>query len=242
MMTTPEQTKQAEEEAREDAKDLALLLLLRFRNRDGLNPRGETEIVWDASTAKFRINGRAVSIRSVRAMLSRIEERLGRRLIKITKDLEDGKITFAKWQKEFERTIKSAHILAGALALGSISAAARNVTVRNRITDEISFAREFSLAALSGNAGSYRKIAARAKSYMQAAHITYSEAVHLFHLHSGIAVQAKRVMRKAEHCKPCIRFAGIWMDIDKIPPIGSIPRSVGGCERHCKCYIVYRKA
>jgi hypothetical protein len=131
---TPTQQDQARSDAESDAKKLALLLLLLFRRRQGTD--GHT-IVYDAATAKFRVDGRAVSVLTIRKYLATIQDSFSRRLVQITTQLEDGQITFAAWQREFERTVTSGHVLAAALVLGSIKSAVEHRAVQERIDKQL---------------------------------------------------------------------------------------------------------
>lgn len=237
---TPEQIKQAETDANADAKLIALLLLTAMASKSS---RELNQLEWKPETGKFYIKGRSVSIASIRKYLLSIENKLGRKLSKLVDQLEKKEITLAAFQRQFESTIKSSHILAGALAVGGIAVAARNPSIQKRIASEVEFADQFIADIRKKNAGSFARIRARAKSYMRAATTTYSQVEQEIRLAVGIQTEGKRVLRVAEHCNGgkkgkkfgCIFWANKWLPIDQVPRIGTLQ-----CERNCRCYIIYR--
>lgn len=237
---TSEQIKQAEKDAADDAKFIGLLLLTAMASKAASTLN---QLEWKSETGKFYIKGRSVSITSIRKYLLSIENKLGRKLIKLVSELENKTITLAAFQREFERTITSSHILAGALAVGGIAVAARNPSVQNRIAGEIKFADKFIAEIRKGKGGSFALLKSRAKSYLQAATITYNQVEQEIRSAVGIQTECKRVLRNAEHCIPCRRLAKRnWVPIDEMSPIGTLgpPIYPNGCRRHCRCYLIYR--
>jgi hypothetical protein len=259
---TPQEVKQAEDDAKQDAAKLGLVLLLLFRRHHGFEGH---KVVFDESTAKFRIDGRAVAVTSIRMYLTRIEDRLGQRLLKITTDLENRQISFAQWKREFDRTVSSIHILTAALILGSITKAANHRAVQERIDEQLKFGDDFGNAvqqsivpfrATALESGkdistipkvqfrglSIAKIKARAKSYVRAGHVTFSNIELQVRIALGVDTEAKRVLRAAEHCHNsaatpgCLELAQKgFVPIEEMVPIGNAT-----CRNWCRCYIVYR--
>lgn len=237
---TPEQIKQAEKDAAEDAKFIGLLLLTAMASKSS---RELNQLEWKPETGKFYIKGRSVSIASIRKYLLSIENKLGRKLVKLVDQLERKEITLAAFQREFESTVTSSHILAGALAVGGITQAVASLAVRDRIAGEIKFADQFIKEIRKGKAGSFSRIKARAKSYLQSATITYSQVEQQVRGAIGIQTECKRVLRVAEHCIPCLRLAKKgFIPIGEMPPIGTLiePKYPNGCSRFCRCYLIYR--
>jgi hypothetical protein len=258
---TPTKQKQAESDAKSDAKKLALLLLLLFQRKTVkvgtvLTPKfavlhSDTadqvrKITFDESSMKFRIDGRAVSVTTIRMYLQRIQDKGARKLATITLQLEKGEISLAAWQREFERTITSSHILAAALVLGSIGDAVKHRLVQERIAEQIEFLDAFGQAVRDRQAGSFGKIRSRAKSYLQAVHVTFANLELQQRIALGIQAEARNVLRPAEHCLRgpndpadlpiCTELTKQgWMPIDEMPPIGTRK-----CKIWCKCYIEYR--
>lgn len=229
---TEAEIKQAEKDAENDAGALAILLLL-LMMKPGSNEARRVQ--FDSATGRFYFDGKTVSIRSIRAYLNRIEDRFGRKLSKLTQDLEAGRVTLAEWKRVFDRTVTSSHILAGALALGGIAVAVRNSKVQTRIADELKFADAFAESIRSKKAGSFSKIRSRAKSYLMAASVTYSQIEQDVRGLMGMQTEAKRIRRAAESCLGCIQYSYRWIPIADMPPIGSLQ-----CRQHCRCYVIYR--
>lgn len=235
---SPQQIKQAEEDAKSDAKYLALLLLLALANKDSISA---SRVKWNESTGKFLVDNKVVSVVTLRLYLSRIETKLGRRLLKLTDDLAAKKITLGAWQREFERTITISQILAGALAVGGIAAAVKNTMVLDRIDEQISFADGLTTEIRTNKAGSMSKIRARVKSYLQAAHITFENVQQDFITTTGIYDECKRVLRAKESCSCCVLWAEKgFVPVEDQPPIGRFDFPC--CWIFDKCYLVYRKA
>jgi len=241
---TPEQTKRAEKDAADAAKFIGLLLLTAMASKSS---RELNQLEWKPETGKFYINGRSVSIASIRKYLLSIENKLGRKIAKLIDQLEKKEITLAAFQREFESTITSSHILAGALAVGGIASAVANPSVRARIASEIDFADKFIAEIRKGKGGSLALLKSRARSYFRAAAITYSQVEQEVRLAVGIQTEARRLLGVADHCRnvvknrivspkrACPYWHGKWFPIADIPPIGTLI-----CQRHCKCRIEYR--
>lgn len=226
---TPERIAKLKLQAEKDAAELRLLLLT------------NVGAVWDAAQGVWRINGRRVSIDSIRSYLLRIETQMSRRIIRLIDELEKENITLAAWQREFDRSIASSHILAGALAVGGIGVSVASAFIIGRIASEFEFADDFVKEIRGKKAGSFSAIKSRAKSYYRAATITYSNVEQQVRQVIGIQTEAKRVLRASESCIWCKRFAK-WLPIEKQPPIGQIcpPMYPKSCCRFCRCYLVYR--
>lgn len=219
-MTETEQERAARE-AREDARKMSLALLALYRDQSGF--QGHT-ITYDSAIARFRIDGKPVSPASIRAQLAKIQDKFSRRLLLLTTQLENNQISFAQWQREFERSISSAQILAGALVLGSIAAATANRTIQRYIAEQWrfsdGFANDLRSRAVLPRVGflpergetvgaetvtfrglSSAKIHARAKSYTHAIHLTYTNVELEVQSFLGVNTEAKRVLTFAEHCR-----------------------------------------
>lgn len=236
--------KRAEKDAWADAESLGLLLLLAMRNR---NSRELADLSFDRQRSRFILKGRAVSIRTIRAYLRRIEERLSGKILKLLNDLEAGRINEAEWKAAFDRSIKSSHILAGAIALGGIGVAVRSAYVSERITGELQYADNFAAAVRAENAGSIRKIKARAAQYFRAAHITFVNAQFELIKEQGHYKEVRNRLRPAEHCRrhilksPTERIdcptlsSWQWVPLKQMIPIGHRI-----CHIYCRCYLEYR--
>jgi hypothetical protein len=217
---TDTQIEQAEKDARSDAEAFLLILLL------------SSAVTFKAEVGRFYVDGKSVSITTIREYVRRIETRIGKRLTKLTDQLDKGIIEPREWQREFERSITSAHILTAALALGSIKAAVSNAEVQVRIDSELDYARRFGKDL---DKSSTAQIKARAKSYLLAAAVTYGVLEReVRRLLTGFT-ECRRVRRASESCSGCVSYAYRWMPIEDMPAIGSLD-----CGSRCRCYLEYR--
>lgn len=220
---TETQIEQAEKDARKDAEAFLLMLLL------------SSAVTFRADVGRFYVDGKSVSITTIREYVRRIETRIGKRLTKLTDQLDKGVIETAEWRREFERNVTSAHVLTAALALGSIRAAISNADVQARIDSELDYARGFGKEVNKGVAGSAPQIASRAKSYLLAAAVTYGILEQRIRTLLTGYTQARRIRRASESCPGCIAYSYRWMPISEMPPIGSLQ-----CRSRCRCYLEYR--
>lgn len=229
---TDDEIKQAEKEAEQRARELVLLLLLLFGKKDS---KGLEVVRFDAAKGRFYYNGRSVSVKEIRKQLLRIETQQGRKLAQITDDLINEKMTIAEWKREFDRTITSTHILAGALALGGIAVSVRNAGIQAAIASEIKFADGFAkdVRRKKGSAAQWK---ARARKYSRAIHITFSNTELEVRKLLGLQTEARRIRRAAESCSGCIEWSRKgWVSIEEMIPIGRLE-----CGVYCRCYIEYR--
>lgn len=222
---TDAERERIERDAERDAEALALLLLLKRR---------DARIEFRADVGRFYVDGKSVSITTIRGYIQRIEARLGKRVSSLADDLAKDRISVGAFQREFERIVTSAHVLAAALAIGSIAAAARNAEVEARLRSELEYADGF-VKDLREKPEAMPRAKSRAKSYLMAAAITYGIMERNVRSLLGIYTEARRVRRASESCAGCRAVAGKWMPIDKIPPIGSME-----CGSRCRCYLEYR--
>lgn len=230
---TEAELKQAEKDAESDAEWLALLLLLYFRKKDR---QGVEIVTFDSAKGRFYYNGKSVSVTQIRKYLNRIETRYAKRLDRITQQLMNDEITVAEWKREFDRSISSMHILAGALALGGIAVSARNAAVQAAIASETAFADEFAKAVRKNKAGTVAQVRSRARSYVRSILMTYANTELEARRLMGTQTEARRIRRASESCKGCIEWAKRgWVPIDIMPRLGSLQ-----CRIYCRCYIEYR--
>lgn len=127
---TEKEVEDAEKDAREDAKQLSLMILL----------ANSSLVQFESDTGRFRYDGRVVTVAQIRAYLQRIEKRMASRAAAMIDRVEAGRMSVGEFRRGFERIVRSSHILAGALALGSIAASVRNSDVQERIVSELQYA------------------------------------------------------------------------------------------------------
>ena len=246
------QRDQQELEQQLDGASLSLLLLLFLGRR---NVRTGREVEFDRRRSIFRIDGRAVSVTTIRVLLTQIEKIGGVRLKVHMDAFLRGEITLEEWAKRSASTIRVSHTLATALAVGGIDRAQTNEDAERRIKEELNFLAGFERDIKQGKL-SGAKMQARIASYMLAVPVTYwiidqkekenlKELKRVKKITNGVALteeeikaiykEARRYRRASESCSGCIAYSGFWMPIEKMPPIGSLD-----CRSRCRCFIVYR--
>jgi hypothetical protein len=222
-MMTDEEIQQAEKDARSDAEWLLLLLLISRRAK------------FRAEVGRFYVEGKSVSIATVRDYVRRIEKRVGKRLLDLTDQLEKGEITVRQWREGFERNVTSAHILAAALAMGSIRTAARSVNTQKIVSGEMSRIGDLAKRVKDGTAGTPSRMRGRITFYLTTVSVTYGVIEQLVQKTVGQKTEARRIRRASESCSGCIAYAYRWMPINEMPRIGSL-----NCGTWCRCYLEYR--
>lgn len=255
---TPDQQKEAERQATAKALLIGGLTAMLFARR---GPGRNVEFI----NGRFLIDGRVVSIATIRQQLLRIEDRFAAVMAEYARRLETGRWNVERWRNEMFWLIASSHILSAALAVGSIHDAAQDPIVNRRIDSESVYLSSFAdqvrertprprdkanttgpdgsgmgkaaIAAAIGLFGSmsFAQLASRAKGYLLAASATYSVVEHQIRIATGMT-EARRIRRRAESCPGCVEWARRgWVPIAQMPPIGSLQ-----CRSRCRCYLIYR--
>lgn len=243
---------QQELEQQLDSASLSLLLLLFLGRR---NVQTGREVEFDRRRSVFRIDGKVVSVTTIRVLLAQIEKIGGVRLRTHMDAFLRGEITLEEWAKRSASTIRVSHTLSTALAVGGIDRAQTNEEAEKRIREELTFLAGFERDIRQGKV-SGPKMQSRIASYMLAVPVTYwfidqrekeklKELKRVKKITNGIPLteielrdiykEARRYRRSSESCSGCIAYSGFWMPIDKMPPIGSLD-----CRSRCRCFIVYR--
>lgn len=247
-MFTPEDEKELERQA--DEASVVLLLLL-FTGRR--NVRSARTVKFDRKRGVFLVDGRRVSVTTMRVLLAQIEKIGDLRIRKHVDDLVSGRITLEQWRERMGSTLRVGHWLSAALALGGLDAARNDNTLAARINSELAYLDGF-YEDIRANRVSDPKKRSRALLYLLAFGITYGAIEQA--LKSGLIKierpkggkrrltppipeptykEARRYRRAAESCGDCVRYSGFWMPIKKMPAIGSLE-----CRSRCRCFIVYR--
>lgn len=249
MLTTEEEL---ELERQADDMSQGLLLLL-FLGRKNISSNRSVE--FDRRKGVFRIDGKVVSVTTIRIFLAQIEKIGAKRLAEHLADFQAGRITRAEWERRTATTIKISHLLAAALALGGIDQAEDSPELEKKTEEERQYLLGFSRDIKAGRL-SNAKMAARAKSYMLAVAVTYwtldqlekerlQTVKRVKKIIGGTPIdkieidklykEARRYRRASESCGGCLEYSGYWMPIKDMPPIGSLD-----CASRCRCFIVYR--
>lgn len=197
-----------------------------------INTRG-VSVAWDPKAGRFIVDGRYVTIDTIRKELRRFETQVGIRMSKLATQLQNGTVDLEQWRTGMLNLIGSSHVVMAALAAGSIAAAAVRKDVQDRIVSERVYARKFAKDIPAKNLKT-STIKARAQSYLLAAAVTYSVVEQKVRETIGYT-EAYRTTNAAESCGDCLESADYWMPIEDMPPIGSLT-----CGSRCRCEITYR--
>jgi len=249
-MLFPEDNPELEKQL--DEASAALLLLL-FNGRR--NVRSDRQVEFLPRRGVFRVDGKVVSVSTIRILLIQLEG-IGRtRLQKHLDDLVAQRITVDEWYKRTASSLRVGHYLATALAVGSLDKANQNAEADKRVQAELAFLLGFA-SDLKAKKVSEAKMRSRANQYLLAIPITYwfidqAEKIRLKdvrrvrNISAGIPLtdeeifdvytEAKRYRRARESCSACVEYSGRWIPIKQMPPIGSLD-----CGGRCRCFIVYR--
>jgi hypothetical protein len=179
---------------------------------------------------------------------------LERKLSKLVNQLEQGKITFNDFKRAFERLTRSQIIFAAALATGGIAIALNSPFVRKILAEQKAFLKQTlttgiieEVLNLTEEQDEERqrkrrvKIRNRLKAYLRRGHVTFEGVRQRIFETLGIYTMARRHLRPAEHCIPCVEWADKgWMPISEMPPIGAFKFEDGGCYYNCRCWIEYK--
>lgn len=223
-MITDRDVTTAKEQARDSGPLVLLLLLLKDYGR---------EVAFNRATGSFYVDGKEVGVRAMRKLVATAEKAASGRLRKLTEDLIAKRITLREWSARMASEVAAVHLIMAALASGSLDAAKNSVQVQKRIEKEKEHVFGFQVAMKAGKVSPAMAVA-RAASYTLAAAITFAVIERIV---KGVAgyTEAKRIRRAAESCPGCRIYAGRWIRIQLMPPIGSLD-----CGSHCRCYLIYR--
>lgn len=181
----------------------------------------------------FVLDGKRVSITTIRKILRRIETVSARRLVRLTEKLYRNEIELADWKTEAMRTITSAHLLAGAVAGGSLEEAERDGYVSANTAKQHRYLAMFETDIRRQKVSQARGVW-RIGLYAMAVFMTYSAVERAKNIERG-ATMAKRLRRASESCAGCVEWSGFWMPVSVLPPIGTLD-----CKSRCRCYVIYK--
>lgn len=244
-MLTNDEERELERQA-EDASPILLLLLLFGRK----NVRTNHQIEFDRRKGVFKLDGKAISLTTIRILIAQIEKIGAKRMQQHLDDLLAKRITVEEWRKRSALTLMVSHRMAAGLALGGIDQTLDSEDLKKKTNEELGYLTNFASDIKAGKMSAPR-MNARAKSYLLAVATTYwfidqlekerlAELKRVKKLTGGFIMEpfyteAKRYRRASESCPGCIDYSGYWMPIKDMPPIGSLQ-----CQSRCRCFIVYR--
>jgi hypothetical protein len=223
-MITADERRQIERDYAEAG--VALLVLL------GLRQTGQ-RVEWDSRLGQFRIDGRLVSPETIRRVMNRVVSTARTQILLATELLISGSYSNERWLKEMRRILKGGHAIASGLAFGGLDSTDGFLSFRERYDEEDDYLIGFWAAWGAGGVSPARAVA-RSVMYASAIYVTWQIATGQQKKGAGFT-EAMRIRTAAESCPGCIQYAGRWIPISQMPPIGSLQ-----CRSNCKCYIIYR--
>ncbi|MDR3634336.1 MAG: S49 family peptidase [Isosphaeraceae bacterium] len=192
---------------------------------------------WDPNARQYRAeSGRFVSRKDVKAALSAVIDATVDDVRRVSEQLQRGKIEIADWQLEMERSLKTIHTAATAIATGGwIQAMPVDwAECGRRLKDEYGHLRDFAVELENGLPPDGRFLA-RAVSYARAAHGTYEVIGRRLALGGG-AVWAKRTRHALHSCERCIEYEDRgWVPASTLPA----PSTECECGSNCQCTAEY---
>jgi hypothetical protein len=236
MTQLEELIQRAERRAQQLGGLLAILLLV----RKGMT----TDIKWKGGN--FVVNNKMIDPKAMNIELNRIELKIAHVISSYNEKLLTGNWKLEKWQTEMAKLVGESHVLFGALAIGSIAAAASSDLVLRKIQRDLQALTRFSDAIKSGKVKTHSQANHRGRAYIFSAFVTFHLLSQQNHIKGGYT-HAKRILTHAEHCRTglvhgrvtegCYEAAGRgWMPIMEMPPIGVLV-----CQQFCKCFLIYSK-
>jgi hypothetical protein len=223
-MITQDERRQIERDYAEAGVGLLVLL--------GLRDTGQV-IEFDRRLGQFRIDGRLVSPETIRRLMNKVSTVARSQILRVTELLISGSYSSERWLEEMRRILKGGHAIAAGMAFGSLDDTDGFLSFQKRYEEEDNYLIGL-YAAFAAGVLSFGRLRARSQMYASAIYITWQVATG--EQKGGQEyTQAMRIRTAAESCKGCIEYAGRWIPIGEMPPIGSLQ-----CRSNCKCFLIYR--
>lgn len=196
-------------------------------------------VVFNTTSAGFSDkNRRPITERQVRGAIVRITAQTEKHLRDIAADLGAGRINLAEWQIQTAETIKTAHVLTGAIGRGgrasmTVSDWGRlGARIREQYAHLNRFAREIENGKLS-----LAQIERRASLYAAAVRANYFTFEKTARTAAGFDL-ARRILNARESCKDCLSWSRRgFVPVEQQPAIGELI-----CRSFCKCRIEYARS
>ncbi len=194
---------------------------------------------WHDRSQRYRnvSTGRWVSRVQVRQALDITLDRSRNEVARLSRDLVNGRMNLADWQKQVAREVKTMHMASAALAKGGWAQMTPQDTGRvgRVLRDEYGYLAQFAAQIKSGQQPLDGSLVSRANLYAQAPRGTYHAVEE-----KGMMTQGKTECRNelgpADHCEGCLQeTAKGWVPIGGLVPIGHRL-----CLSNCHCRLEYR--
>lgn len=198
---------------------------------------------WTEGAGKGQLAPRA----AILSLTDRYVKQEGANLIQLGRDWRDGKLSDRDFQIKAGETVRQIHI--GAAILGAkgidnlsnqdwqrIQETIKRHLYKGRDVDGKPFGLKQLVNDRTSGKISDPQFLARLQMVAKAGRITYQQEDAISNIKSG-AIEGRRILVAAEHCKDCIRYAGLgWVKLDQL----ILPGQKCACRSNCKCSIEYR--
>lgn len=183
-------------------------------------------------------DGRFVPAKAVRSAVDNVIAGANQSIQSLSKQLQAGEITLAKWQTSMMQETKILHVANGLAALGGQKQASASDLgyMGSLVKKQYQYLNDFAKDIASGVQKLDGNFLARVKLYAEAGRGSYS-AIEQREMKLGGKSQSKRLLGVADHCPDCVRFASMgWRPIGELPVIGQDTV----CKVNCHCELIFQ--
>jgi hypothetical protein len=196
---------------------------------------------WDPAARQYRDErGRFVPRSSVREALDGVIDAAISDAEDAARALQSGEISLIEWQLRVERATKRSVTAGTALATGGWAQtdSADWAAAGRRIRDQYGYLDSFAREIARGDQPLDGQFVQRTRQYANAGTLAYEATNHA--IQSEAFSEHRRVLRPAEHCPDCVRYAEMgWIPIEEfLPDIGD--REYVRCGGNDKCTYEFR--
>lgn len=196
-----------------------------------------TDFTFDRGSQRYRNTntGKFVSAAKVRQLTIEAIRIAEDETLQVADLLIEGKISISEWQLTTAKTLKNLHIQQYLLGRGGqkmITADDRDI-ISNKLQQEFKYLDQFGKDIKVGM--SQAQFESRLNLYLNNGRTTYELGRRQGFQQAGYNWERRR-LGAAEHCSPCVGFAGLgWQPIGALPNVGADC----DCRANCKCFFEY---
>jgi hypothetical protein len=195
-------------------------------------------IRFNPKTRKYERNGKPVPYAEVRSRVLALQMKIAKRLRRISKQLNDGKITPQEWEAAVKETLKTGHLAASALGKGGVRQLDNKDLrrIEKKLKWQYGFLAKFRKTIMRGRyADNPERIVSRSASYASSVYAMYENTRFDNIKETDGKMRVRLVINSEEGCAECAEDADEgWMPADDMGEIGSRI-----CGDFCKCTIEF---
>lgn len=196
-------------------------------------------VTWSETAQRYRAaNGRFIARARVLRELEQVRIGVGEEMRALTDAFRGGAVSQVEWKLGMKSLTRASAVLHAAVAAGGIKqmSAADMGRVGVFIKRQYEYLNRFEAQIESGEQPLDGRAVQRAMQYARAGYALFGDVEKRKHKEAGYT-EARRVLGAAEHCPDCEAWAGRWLPVEVVPPIGAAQ-----CRVNCRCVIEYRRA